>query len=66
VKLLLSQEEVNPKARDYHSRTPLMYAAKRGHDGIVELLQGRSDAESDTEADYLCMSASSSESSGGW
>jgi len=36
--MLLGREEVNPEKADNEGRTPLMYAAFKGYNEVVEIL----------------------------
>jgi ankyrin repeat protein len=44
VKLLLARHEVNVNSKDKNGQTPLFYAAKNGHDAVVNLLLARVNA----------------------
>ena len=41
MKILLRQDEVNPDKPDNWGKTPLMYAAEQGCEGVVKVLLGR-------------------------
>ena len=41
MKVLLERHDVNPNKPDIDGRTPLLYAAWNGHEGVVKLLLGR-------------------------
>jgi ankyrin repeat protein len=43
IKLLLETGKVDIDGRDEYGRTPLMWAARNGHEAIVKLLEKRAD-----------------------
>jgi len=45
--MLLGREEVNPDKPDKWGRTPLLYTAKCGHEGVVKILLGRGEVNPD-------------------
>jgi len=47
--LLFGTRYVNPNSLDDFGRTPLSWAAKKGHEGIVKLLLGREDVNPDIQ-----------------
>ena len=47
MKILLEREEVNPNKPDNSGQTPLTYAAKNGHEGVVRILLGREEVNPD-------------------
>jgi len=42
--MLLERNDVNPDKPDETNRTPLLCAAERGHQGVVDVLLGRDNA----------------------
>jgi len=49
VSVLFGRKYVNPDKPDAHGETPLVWAAKCGHDGVVKLLLGREDVTPDRQ-----------------
>ena len=50
---LFDQRYVNPDTRDrWYGRTPLSWAARNGHEGIVKLMLGRKDVDPDSSNKY--------------
>ena len=38
--MLLGRDDVDPDEQDRHGRTPLSWAAQKGHEGVVKILLG--------------------------
>jgi len=49
VKLLLETGEVDVNLKDWDSRTPLLWAAKNGHEAVVKLLLKTGEVDLDSK-----------------
>lgn len=45
VQLLLERDDVEVNLKDSYGRTPLLWAAKSGHEAVVQLLKRKVEAE---------------------
>jgi hypothetical protein len=54
VRLLVERDDVEADSKDENGRTPLWWAAERGHEAVVRLLVERDDVEADLKDENGC------------